>query len=76
MARYYDPRYAPLCARYPRLARAMQWACVMCENEVEATLRCLKRGQTGPSWGPEAAVHVGGPAAVLRHAWQCRHLAR
>lgn len=82
------PNFKPLdmdqCARrYPRLIRAMQWAAILSDYEASATLRDVRYASAGiysanylDNGGGEAVHHFGGPRAVIKAAWRCRHITR
>lgn len=60
---------------YPRLFRALRWACLLTHTEA----KCCIHGflTTGATFmGSEAVAHIGGALAAIRHALRCRHAVR
>lgn len=65
------PTMEEVRARYPRLIRALRWACLLTEGEA---VNCLHGySTTGAHYlGSEAVAHVGGAGRALEHAIRCR----
>ena len=69
------PRQEEILAQFPRLVRALRWACLL--SEAEAIGAILGMLTTGSYYqGSEALAHVGGSGNAIGHAWRCRHAVR
>lgn len=69
------PSRQEIASRYPRLLRALRWACILSYGEAE----CAVHGYitVGPHFmGSEAVAHVGGSLKAIRHAIRCRSAVR
>lgn len=66
------PTHGEVAARFPKLLRALRWACFLTQAEAEATVHGAKT--TGPFFmGTEAISHLGGSGNAIRQAMRCRH---
>ncbi len=60
---------------YPRLIKALRFACILTESEAESCLQGYLT--TGSRYiGSEAVAHIGGSLAAIQHAIRCRKLVR
>lgn len=72
-----ESRVYPSCEEvrktYPRLLRALRWACILTQGEAE---ECVHGYLTTGSYymGSEAVAHMGGSRAALVHAIGRRHI--
>lgn len=64
-----------VAAAYPRLIKALRYACLLTLSEAESCLQGYLTTGTGYI-GSEAVAHVGGALAAIRHAIRCRNVGR
>lgn len=66
------PTREEVLAQFPRLMRALRWACLLSQSEaVDAIHGMITTGSY--YMGSEAVAHVGGSANAIGHAWRRRH---
>ena len=64
-----------VASAYPRLIKALLYACLLTRSEAESCLQGYLT--TGSGYiGSEAVAHVGGSLAAIRHAIRCRKIVR